>query len=1020
MKSIGTEEVHAMARDVRVFKNHVLAAHAHLAAYGNDEEYTQGKSSFKTSLNGTWKFFFAHNFAEVPAGFERPDYDVSGWDEIQVPGHLQMQGYGAPMYVNEQYPWDGREDLAIGEIPECYNPIGCYVRTFFLREDQLQKDVRISFQGVESGFALWVNGRYAGYSEDSFTPSDFSLNSYVHAGENRLAVEVIQWTVSSWLEDQDFFRFSGIFRDVDLYCLPKTHVENLHVRTLLDENYENAVLDMTVIMQGTGRLRYVLSRKGKVLAQGAQEAAGSVHLKGMVRRPQLWSAEHPALYDLKLELVSEQGLQEVLHQQVGFRKFEMKNGLMCLNGKRIVFRGVNRHEFSCDRGRVPDPLETERDLFLMKRSNINAVRTSHYPNDESLYDLCDQLGLYLIAETNLETNGVFAQVMKGTLKQEEALPGDRPEYLPLLLDRVNSTFQRDQNHPSILIWSIGNESYGGRDLFEMSAKFRSLDPDRLVHYEGIRHDRRWSDTSDMESQMYTPAAEVEQFLHDHPEKPFILCEYMHAMGNSVGDMRAYTDLSDREEKFQGGFIWDFVDQTLRRKNRYGQDFQAYGGDCLERPMDYDFSADGLLTGEHLPYAKLQEVRYAYQPFVIAVSRDQVSVFNRCLFTDAAAFAWRVTVEKEGRLLQEKALAVSLPPLQKKTFSLPVLREKAPGEYILTVSACLKNEERWAPAGFEMAFGQTAYTVNEKEEEKVKNETPEVVYGWYNVGVRGKDWDALLDRSKGLVSYRWKGIEMLREIPRLNFWRAPTQNDAGSQHAMACAMWKTASLYQTTSPMHVRDPQLLEALKGFPRFSWNGNKFQAVYRLYLPTWPETTADLTYSFSADGKVETALAYQGRKGMPILPEFGFLMKLDAAYDRLIWYGKGPQETYWDRCAGRIGVYEKPVSQCLEPYVVPQETGNHTEVRWAEVRNQKGEGLQFEMGGEPMNFSALPYTPEQLEEARHPYELPRPYFTVIRISQKQEGVGGDNSWGAQTHPQFQIPADQKMYFVFSFQGID
>ena len=1033
MTNVTPEMIRTKAEDPRTFKEGALPAHAAFDAYQDEAEYERGESSFVRSLNGIWKFYYAQNFEAVPSNFVEANFDDSNWDDIHVPAHMQMEGYGIPMYVNEQYPWDGWEDVAIGSIPQKFNPIGCYRRTLTLTRNDMDRvsegGLCLSFQGVESGFALWINGKYVGYSEDSFTPTDFDISSFVHEGDNIVAVEVIHWTSSSWLEDQDFYRFSGIFRDVFLYFRPMVRVEDYKVRTHLDEAYRNGQLEVELKTEGRGQVHLSLEKSGSVIGSISKEIYEECRQFSVclfVTSAALWSAEDPQLYDLHITVEDGNGIvREVIHQPVGFRKFEMKNGLMCINGKRIVFCGVNRHEFNCDQGRVPSRHDVLHDIVRMKQNNINAIRTSHYPNDEYLYDLCDRYGIYLIAETNMETNGVFAQVMNGTLTQEEALPGDREEYVPMLLDRVNSTYQRDKNHPSVLIWSLGNESYGGKDIFLMSQKFRQLDPDRLVHYEGIKHDRRYNASSDMESQMYTPAKDVEQFIQEHPEKPFIMCEYMHSMGNSTGDMRSYTDMTERIEKYQGGFIWDFVDQTIRLQTRYGEEYQGYGGDCGERPTDYDFSANGLLTAEHMPYAKLDEVKYCYAPVKITVHEQNVIIRNNALFTNTDRYVFDITVAKEDTVLQHVSTSFAVAPQEEQAFALPVLREEQPGEYVITVSMQLKKDTPWAKAGHEVSFGQDTYTVACAEEDAPLEMDPkkasplQVTYGWYNVGVGGEHWHALLDRTKGLVSYQWCGKEMLETIPRLNFWRAPTQNDAGSQHMLECAMWKTASLYQTSVPRIVDDAEVKKKLSGYPKFIEKGNCFQAVYRIYIPTVPETFGDVSYTFTADGTVTVTLDYEGNEGMPVLPEFGFLMKLSAAYSNLRWYGRGPKESYSARKDGeKIGVYACKVEDAMEPYVVPQENGNHTDVRWAEVTDEQEHGLRFTAVDSPMNFSAIPYTPEQLEAAMHWFDLPKPYYTVVRCCLAQEGVGGDNSWGAKTHPQFQIPSCPHLHFSFNFKG--
>ncbi|MDE7478402.1 MAG: beta-galactosidase, partial [Lachnospiraceae bacterium] len=476
----------------------------------------------------------------------------------------------------------------------------------------------VSFQGVESGFALWCNGSYVGYSEDSFTPSEFELTNVLQKGENKLAVQVYKWTAGSWCEDQDFFRFSGIFRSVFLYAIPDTHVSDVKIRTDLNDDFTKADLavKLTVLTQKPARAKLVLlDNRMEVTTLDIELADGenqAVHMA--VDAPRLWSAEKPYLYDLMITIYDAEGnTVEIIPQKVGFRRFAIDNGIMTINGKRIVFKGVDRHEFSGRFGRVPNDDELLKDIVTMKQNNINAIRTSHYPNDSKLYELCDEYGLYLIDECNLETHGAWDMVIKGVWQMERALPGDHKEWEPLLLDRVNSMYQRDKNHPSILIWSCGNESFGGAVIHAMSQKFRELDDTRLVHYEGIFHDRRYNDTSDMESQMYPSVASVKAFLAENRDKPMLLCEYTHAMGNSCGAMHKYTDLTDEEPLFQGGFIWDYVDQSLYHKDRYGNEVLGYGGDFDDSPCDYNFSGNGIVYGGNRnPSPKMQEVKFNYQ------------------------------------------------------------------------------------------------------------------------------------------------------------------------------------------------------------------------------------------------------------------------------------------------------------------------------------------------------------------------------------------------------------------------
>ena len=501
---------YSLVKDPQYFCDGRMEAHSDHMYYRSEEEREDEETSYRHSLNGLWKFHYARNYASTVAGFEEDAYSCKDWEDIYVPAHIQMEGYDVPQYANVQYPWEGHEELHPGQIPERFNPVGSYVKYFHVPENMKGKRVFISFQGAESGLALWLNGTFVGYSEDSFTPSEFELTEYLKEGENKLAAQVFKWTASSWCEDQDFFRFSGIYRDVYLYTVPEVHVYDLKIHAIPDETLKKASLEIVTKTWGKGKLKLTLSRKGEILLQDEKALDGEDTCTWEILNPLLWSAEEPNLYDLDMEVYDENGmLQEIIPEKVGFRRFEMKDGIMTLNGKRIVFKGVNRHEFSSVTGRHVSREELIQDIVTMKQNNINAIRTCHYPDASPIYRLCDEYGLYMIAENNLESHGSW-DVAELTGDYTDIVPHNKPEWLGMMLDRVNSMYQRDKNHPAILIWSCGNESFGGKDIFEMSEFYRKNDPTRLVHYEGLFHDRSYNATSDMESQMY-PSVEAKNF-----------------------------------------------------------------------------------------------------------------------------------------------------------------------------------------------------------------------------------------------------------------------------------------------------------------------------------------------------------------------------------------------------------------------------------------------------------------------------------------------------------------------------
>ena len=588
----------ALLADPEIFQQNRLPFHAHFA------DQTSPEMPLTVSLDGEWNFRYAEN---LTAPF-------TDWDTLTVPGFIQMQSlqkpgkpYGTPHYVNTQYPWDGHEKLRPGEIPQDYNPIGEYQRSFTLPESWASCYLRLN--GADSAAAVWCNGVYIGYTEDTFTPAEFDMTAAVHPGENTLTVQVYRFSSGSWLEDQDFWRMSGLFRSVELFTKPEVHLEDVFVKQSFADDFSSAAVTFDCKVSGAGTVSVVFNgqEQSAEVGEPAEYDSGVVFGKGevapdveedvqdvsftfAVTDPALWSAEQPNLYEAEIALLREGALVERTGLKVGLRKFELKDRQMLLNGKRIVFKGVNRHEWSCRTGRTVSREEMLWDVKNLKAHNVNAVRTSHYPDDPYFLQLCDEYGLYVIGETNLETHGTW-QKLGADGSDEWTLPGARPEWRENVLARAEAMLERDKNHPAILIWSCGNESHGGKTLWEMSEYFRRTDPSRLVHYEGIFWNREYPATSDMESQMYTPVADIKKFLAGHPEKPFIMCEYSHAMGNSCGGITDYTEYAYEEPLYQGGFIWEYMDHGIAVTGPDGKPGFAYGGDFGERPTDYNFSGN---------------------------------------------------------------------------------------------------------------------------------------------------------------------------------------------------------------------------------------------------------------------------------------------------------------------------------------------------------------------------------------------------------------------------------------------
>ncbi|MBU3181711.1 glycoside hydrolase family 2 TIM barrel-domain containing protein [Clostridium psychrophilum] len=993
----------AWLSDPAVFAVNRIDAHSDHKYYRNFEEAQNSDMKLKQSLSGNWKFSFAINPEARVCDFYKNEFDCRAWDDITVPGHIQMQGYDKLQYINTMYPWDGHSELLPPNISDEYNPVGSYVKYFTVDENLCEKSLHISFQGVENAFYLWLNGEFIGYSEDSFTPSEFDISSFIKAGENKLAVEVYKRSTGAWLEDQDFWRFSGIFRDVYLYSFPKTHIKDMFVKTSLDKDYTNALLEVDLKLTGELDASVYLElkdRKGSVVVKGDEtRVTASMSIKVPINNPKLWSAESPYLYTLYLYIKDATGnIVEISRQRVGFRKFEMVDKVMKINGKRIVFKGINRHEFDCRRGRAITKEDMLWDIKFFKKHNINAVRTSHYPNQSYWYDLCDEYGIYLIDETNLETHGSWQKM--GAIKPDWVIPGSRPEWLDIIIDRANSMLERDKNHPSILIWSCGNEAFGGENIYKMSEYFRKKDPSRLVHYEGIFNDRSFNDTSDMESRMYAKVKDIEEYLNDNPQKPFISCEYMHAMGNSCGALHKYIELEDKYDLYQGGFIWDYIDQFIVKKDRNGREFLAYGGDFDDRPTDYNFCGDGIVYADRTISPKAQEVKKVYQNLKLVVDKNGVLVKNQNLFVDTSACYLEYSIDLNGKEILRDSMQATIKAGREKyvEFNLPKFCKV--GEYSLNVFFKLKENNDWADRGYTIAFGQYVYSIEGKLALKNLGKL-NVIHGDINIGVKNKDFSVLFSKQEGgIVSLRYEGKEFITRRPMPIYWRAMTDNDKGNGYGPRCGQWLQASMFQ-----HCSNVSVIE----------NDNNIIVEYIYILPTLPQTQVKIAYTTYGNGEIKVTCDYAGVEGLPELPIFGMAFRLSADYDNFEWYGMGPEENYIDRCHGaHLGTFKKSVIENVSKYAVPQESGNHVGVRWAKVKDKKGFGIEFEAVGGQFELGVSPYTAFELENALHQYELPEVNYTVVTIAAKQMGVGGDDSWGAPIHEEYLIDSSKNIHFEF------
>ncbi|MFD0671068.1 glycoside hydrolase family 2 TIM barrel-domain containing protein [Cohnella sp. GCM10027633] len=1007
--------------DVSVFRVNRLDAHSDHKYYETMEEaLAGGDMPLRHSLNGDWKFSYAANVASRCETFYKKEFDCSGWADIRVPGHIQLQGWGKPQYVNTMYPWDGLDGVRPPNIPQRDNAVGSYVKSFRVPANMKDKPVFLSFQGVESAFFVWLNGEFVGYSEDSFTPSEFDLTPYIGDGENKLSVEVYQRSTGSWLEDQDFWRFSGIFRDVYLYTVPECHVQDLRVRAELDDSYAQGTLKVDLKLSessaaegATARIELADAQGRIVLSETGSFVGGVLSVVSEAGKVILWSAESPYLYSVRISILSaERRVVEAIVQKTGFRRFELKDKLMRLNGERIVFKGVNRHEFNCRSGRNITREDMLWDIKTLKRNNINAVRTSHYPNQTLWYELCDEYGVYVIDEMNLESHGSWQKM--GAVEPSWNVPGDKPEWQDIVMDRARSMLERDKNHASILIWSCGNESYAGEVILNVSNYFRETDPSRLVHYEGVFHNREFDRASDMESRMYAKPADIEAYLRANPDKPYISCEYMHAMGNSVGGLHKYTELENKYDQYQGGFIWDYIDQSLIKEDRYGKEYLAYGGDYEDRPTDYSFCGNGIVFADRRETPKMQEVKFLYQNFELTPSREAIAVRNGNLFegTDGLRLAYRLL--KDGTEVYAGVTDVDVAPGGETAVQIRLPdTDGVAGEYCVQASLTLKEATLWAEEGHEVAFGEAVY-LEEARAGSVCDAVADapggrltVVVGDVNIGVTGDGFAVQFSKQVGsLTSLRYGSREMIAVPPMPNFWRAQTDNDKGYNHVNTAGVWLAASVGRRCLKTEMREEQ---------------GSVSVSFEYAFGAVPGVGVTVAYTVTADGSIRVRTDYRGAAGLPDVPIVALTFKTSADYDQSEWYARGPEENYSDRSRGaRLTTFRKSVAELPSKYLVPQESGNRTGVRRVGLTNKTGVGIRIQADpGAPVECNLSPYTAFELENAAHSWELPAVHYTVVTVAGKQMGVGGDDSWGAPVHEEYRIRADRDMTFAFTLSSI-
>ena len=996
--------------DATVFEVNRTPAHSNHKCFTHDPQSGE-YSDLTQSLDGEWRVEIVQasdiDFNEEP--FVAENFDDSAFYRTQVPGHLQMAGLLKNKYVNIQYPWDGHENPLEPNVPE-NNHVALYRKKFVVSKrladtKESRGSVSIVFHGMATAIYVWVNGLFAGYGEDGFTPNEFDITDLLHDGENVVAVACYEYSSASWLEDQDFWRLHGLFRSVELTAQPHVHVVNMQLEADWDAESGTASLDAALSVRNASDAATISATlkdsEGNVVWETSTNAdANTTFASGSLQGLEPWSAESPSLYELEVNVIDQAGdIVEAVVQKVGFRRFRIENGIMTLNGKRVVFKGADRHEFDAKRGRSITEQDMIDDVIFCKRHNINAIRTSHYPNQERWYDLCDEYGIYLIDETNLETHGSWC-LPGDVVTAETAVPGSKARWEGACVDRVNSMMRRDYNHPSVVIWSLGNESYTGDVFRAMYKHVHDIDPNRPVHYEGMTKNRDYDDVTDIETRMYEHADVVEEYLKNDPQKPYISCEYMHAMGNSVGNLDEYTAL-ERYPHYQGGFIWDFIDQAIYASQPDGSTRLCYGGDFGDRPSDYEFSGNGLVFADRTPAPKAQEVKQLYSNVHIDVTDRSVSIKNDNLFISTGGYQFVLRILADGEPVWQSERRFDVPADSACTFDVewPVdLYRANANELVLEVSQRLAEATDWAPAGYELAFGQTVVAGTKAAEDAALPADGIVTVGRWNAGVQGSGREILLSRTQGgLVSYTFDGHEFVLRRPAITTFRALTDNDRGTGHGFERAQWMAAGRYARCVD------NVIEQV--------DEDTLKAVYTYELATPQRTKVTVEYTADTTGRLNLHVEYPGESGdLPTIPAFGIEWTLPVQYSNLRFFGAGPEETYQDRKHAKLGVWSTDAFKDHAPYLMPQETGNHEEVRWAEITDENGHGLRVSRanGAAPFAVSLQPYSSFMIEEAQHQDELPAPKHMFLRVLAAQMGVGGDDSWMSPVHSQYHIPADQ------------
>ena len=990
--------------------------HTSYFAYQNEHSALKGckeASQNFMSLNGIWKFLWVKDADKRPMNFYKISYDDKSWDNMQVPGLWALNGYGDPVYVNYGYPWRNQFAGEPPAIPVADNQVGSYRKEIIIPADWKGKEIFAHFGAVSSNMYLWVNGQFVGYSEDSKLEAEFNLSRYLKPGKNLIAFQVFRWCDGSYLEDQDFLRLAGVGRDCYLYVRNKKYIQDIRVTPDLDAQYLNATLHVAMNLKGGGTVDLkLLDPLGKEIVATSVKGTGQIQTRMEVANPGKWSAENPILYTLIATLKDKGDVVEVIPVNVGFRKIELKNAQILVNGQPVLFKGVNRHEMDPDNGYYLSPQRMIQDIKIMKAFNINAVRTSHYPNDNLWYDLCDRYGLYVVAEANVESHGIGGHK---TLARN-------PLFAKAHLERNQRNVQRSYNHPSIIFWSLGNEAGFGANFEACYTWIKNEDKTRAVQYEQAKI----NEFTDIFCPMYQDYEGNREYCEGDIDKPLIQCEYTHAMGNSLGGFKEYWDLIRKYPKYQGGFIWDFVDQSLRWKNKEGVSFYAYGGDWNPYDAsDNNFMDNGLINPDRQPNPHMYEVGYFYQSIWVTpvdLPNGAINVYNENFFRNLDDYYLEWELQADGEIVRKGMVGkLNVAPQQTATVQLgytmdDICQDK---ELLLNIMFKLKKAESLLPAGHVVAKKQLTIlpyktpdlAISNMPNSNIKVCAPTVIENDVNyLIVEGEHFRLDFDKHDGyLCKYEINGRQLLNEGSKLtpNFWRAPTDNDLGAGLQKKYAAWKNTGIYLNELEQKVE------------------NDLVIVNSEYTMEAVKAKLYLTYTINNCGavKITQKMTVDQSATVSDLFRFGMQVQICEELEQVSYYGRGPIENYSDRNNSTwLGKYRQTVSDQFYSYIRPQENGTRTDIRWWKLMDKGGNGLKL-IADTPCSVSALHYSIEVLDdgerkEQRHSEFLPCVDYINLCIDKVQMGVGGVNSWGALPLKDYRLPY-QDYEFSFLLQPV-